>query len=933
MECEPSTSIISFDLNNKFHVFLSFRGPDVRNTFVDHLYAALSAAGLRVFLDSEELEKGKGIDSSLQTAIQTSDILIPIFSKGYAESTWCLEEAARMCRSNGLIIPLFYDVEPCDVRYPQRKGGLFTQAFEKHYTHLDRHDEKTIEQWKGALHQISELSGWSLKAEFGHEGRLVKAVVKGVLDKLKNRVPLDVPTHLVGFERGIHELTNSLHLNSMDISLVRVGISGIGGVGKTTLAKVVYNEVHRRFDACCFLFNIGATAQNSTRLMDLQGRILRSLVNYHGEVPSVDEGRSLMRDRLRGVRALLILDDVNDGEQLHAVYGDWFGHGSRVIITSRDQHILNLAKVDSVLKMSGLGNDEGLELFSWHAFSSAFPETPYQELSIKIVSACQGHPLALEVIGSHLFDKRESNDIRCWEEAVHNIGEYPSISRILQTSYDGLTHVEKEIFLDIACCFVGESKRDADIIWEVLYPNKVQTAIKNLSLKMLINIRGHGFLHMHDLLQEMGRGIQEQADNNSRLWPSMVGHKSLNKDRAEEVKMLVYTGENKRDPVSLHNMPSLRYLFLQNTKVAVNFVKLAPNLICIKIRDCEIVSDRHTWMMSRTQLQFDSSWSQVRIFSLEKCAFPTKIPNTLNSLVNLQRLYIQHCKDLTTLPSTVGNLLQLKELKLCGCKSLKRLPDTVGNLVRLEVLCLGDCADLKSLPSTLGNLAQLQSLSLVRCTGLRSLPNTIGDLAQLMQLNLQGCSGLQGLPKTIGDLAQLEWLSLFECSGLQRLPYTVGMLSNLKFLNIHGCSGLGSFHHIVVRLAQLRESNRSAGLGSLVQKKFHVYVGFNVDGEQEGEALMGHLQKSVRICRGRKDDQSLCTESLRICRGREDGQSRDNSWAIDNSDILVEVLSRGLNIPMRNSNGLNIPMRKNGLNIPFFPHEVWCRWHICRSCY
>ncbi|GLJ06259.1 hypothetical protein SUGI_0034490 [Cryptomeria japonica] len=583
-----------------------------------------------------------------------------------------------------------------------------------------------------------------------------------------------------------------------------------------------------------------------------------------------------MRDRLRGVRALLILDDVNDGEQLHAVYGDWFGHGSRVIITSRDQHILNLAKLDSVLEMSGLGIDEGLELFSWHAFSGALPETPYQELSIKIVSACRGHPLALEVIGSHLFDKRKSNDIRCWEEAVHNIGENPSISRILQTSYDGLTHVEKEIFLDTACYFVGESKRDAYIMWEVLYPNKVQTAIKNLSLKMLIDIRDHDFLHMHDLLQEMGRGIQEQADNNSRLWPSMVGQKSFNKDRAKEVKMLVYRVENKRDPVSVHNMPSLRYLFLQNTKVAVNVVKLAPNLIWIKIRDCEVVSDRHTWMMSRTQLQFDSSWSQVRILSLEQCAFPTKIPNTLDSLVNLQRLYIQHCKDLTTLPSTVGNLLQLKELKLCGCKSLKRLPDTVGNLVRLEVLCLGDCADLKSLPSTLGNLAQLQSLNLVRCTGLRSLPNTIGDLAQLKWLNLRG---------------------------------------------------LGSFHHIVVKLAQLRESNRSAGLGSLVQKKFHVYVGFNVGAEQEGETLMGHLQKSVRICRGRKDDQSLCTESLRICRGWEDDQSRDISWAIDSSDILVPVLSRGYDRP--ESRTFETMLNSNGLLIPFFPHEVMHRWILC----
>ncbi|GLJ06254.1 hypothetical protein SUGI_0034440 [Cryptomeria japonica] len=117
MDCEPSTSIIFFDVNNSFHFFLSFQGSDVRNTFLV-IFTELSEAWLRVFLDNEEFEKGKAIDFSLQIAIESSDILIPIFSKGYAESTWCLEEVVQMCRSNGFIIPLFYDVH-----FPRRSNG------------------------------------------------------------------------------------------------------------------------------------------------------------------------------------------------------------------------------------------------------------------------------------------------------------------------------------------------------------------------------------------------------------------------------------------------------------------------------------------------------------------------------------------------------------------------------------------------------------------------------------------------------------------------------------------------------------------------------------------------------------------------------------------------------------------------------------------
>ncbi|XP_059076865.1 disease resistance protein Roq1-like [Cryptomeria japonica] len=371
VQYQPPATKIPFDTNNKFNVFLSFRGKDVRTTFVDHLYESLSGEGLKVFLDSEELEKGKEIDSNLQEAIKTSDVLIPIFSKHYAESTWCLKEAAQMWRSNGFIIPLFYDVEPSDVRYPQREGGPFAKAFQKHYSHLDQQDEKTIEEWKNVLQQISSLSGWTRAEEFG------------------------------------------LYLSSWH-STVRVGVSGIGGVGKTTLAKAVYNRIYARFDAYFF-------AQKKSTLVDLQRAILRRLVNYHGEVSSVAEGKALMKNLLQGVRALVILDDVNDLSHLDALSGDWCGPGSRIIFTSRDRHILNLAKVDSILNMSGLGKDEALQLFCWHAFSRAFAETPYKKLSTRIARACKGHPLSLQVIGAYLFDKKERDDIQYWEEALHNI--------------------------------------------------------------------------------------------------------------------------------------------------------------------------------------------------------------------------------------------------------------------------------------------------------------------------------------------------------------------------------------------------------------------------------------------------------------------------------------------------------------------------------
>ncbi|GLJ36092.1 hypothetical protein SUGI_0724080 [Cryptomeria japonica] len=152
---------LDFQRDMKYHVFLNFRGQDVRKTLVDHLFEALSAAGLNVFLDSEKLEKGEEIWPSLERAIESSAIRIPILSKGYADSTWCLREAAAMLKTPGLIIPLFYHVEPSHVRHPEKDSSPYKQSFLIHYGHSDRYTREEIDEWKDALVQISKLSGWS----------------------------------------------------------------------------------------------------------------------------------------------------------------------------------------------------------------------------------------------------------------------------------------------------------------------------------------------------------------------------------------------------------------------------------------------------------------------------------------------------------------------------------------------------------------------------------------------------------------------------------------------------------------------------------------------------------------------------------------------------------------------------------------------------
>ncbi|XP_030512536.2 TMV resistance protein N-like [Rhodamnia argentea] len=156
-----ASSSSSSQTRNSSQVFLSFRGTDVSNNFLSHLYTALDRSGAYTYIDSEELRMGEEISSTLMNAIEESRIAIVVFSKDYAFSTWCLEEVAKImeCRvKNDLIVfPVFYKVEPREVRTP-RDEQSYAKAMAEHEEKLGKDSEK-VKRWKKALFDAASLSG------------------------------------------------------------------------------------------------------------------------------------------------------------------------------------------------------------------------------------------------------------------------------------------------------------------------------------------------------------------------------------------------------------------------------------------------------------------------------------------------------------------------------------------------------------------------------------------------------------------------------------------------------------------------------------------------------------------------------------------------------------------------------------------------------
>ena len=153
-----SSSTSSVPKSFKYDVFLSFRGEDTRTNFTDHLYDALKRKGIFTYKDDEAIRKGNLISDDLIQSIEDSRFYIIVFSKNYASSRWCLDELVKImeCQktTEHTAYPVFYDVEPTDVR---KQIGTVGKAFAKHK------NDDAAGRWKEALKEAADLAGWELK--------------------------------------------------------------------------------------------------------------------------------------------------------------------------------------------------------------------------------------------------------------------------------------------------------------------------------------------------------------------------------------------------------------------------------------------------------------------------------------------------------------------------------------------------------------------------------------------------------------------------------------------------------------------------------------------------------------------------------------------------------------------------------------------------
>ncbi|KAF8036490.1 hypothetical protein BT93_C2267 [Corymbia citriodora subsp. variegata] len=709
-----------------YEVFLNFRGPDSRLTITDSLYAAMIQVGIRVFKDDEELRVGEEIGGELLRAISHSKIYVPIFSRDYASSKWCLRELAYMVesrkRDKKVILPIFYGVDASDLKL---RTGLYSKALRKHER---QSGEDTAKRWEEALQDVARIKGWNLK-DHGKE-KLIALILKEVFDKL-------TVMELLGLgPSGVRFLV----------------IHGMGGIGKTTLAKAIFKGISSQFQSSSFLSDIRVE-----NISSLQRKLLRDILD--------------IRDScfLDYIVVLVVLDDMDKRDQLiKLACKSWFGSGSRIIITTRntyflapetdtlDDNVIPVRHQDFFFyEMKEMQFDHALQLFNKHSFESDSTPHDYIDISREIVRTTGGLPLALEVIGSMLHSK----SMITWKDTLKKLQKVPNrdVQKQLSISYEELEYEQKLVIKD--CLLLEE----------------INTSISQLKhLKYL------------EISEELRVTVEELCNFAIPLLPDSIGGlKSLSMLKVEN------QDDVRELPDSIGELLDLKHLSLRN---CTKLQKLSDSigelrlLLCLDLSYTGISGLLDSIGGLESLLRMDLSRTRIvelpdSIGNLRRlkvmCLDGTKIrelPKNIWTLENLEELIARGCENLEgKIPSEIAGLSQLKILNLPRSK-VSRLPITTNGLYSLQELVLSDCNWLQLLPNLPTRLAKVELSS----ASLQAIPN-LSNLTNLLHLDIRRVAN--PTLEWLGRLNELQfWRLVLSDSNLP--PTDLGSLSQLRSLEI-----------------------------------------------------------------------------------------------------------------------------------------------------
>ncbi|AEE78806.1 disease resistance-like protein [Arabidopsis thaliana] len=801
-------------------VYISFdRSEDtVRYSFVSHLCAAFRRRGISSFIR----ENGSDSESNGFSKLETSRASVVVFSEKYSSSKSCMEELVKVSerrRKNCLaVVPVFY---------PVTKSFMKKQIWNLGDVRSD---------WPSALLETVDLPGHELY-DTQSDSDFVEEIVADVREKLNMSDNIGIYSKLGKIETLIYKQPWGVR---------SIGIWGMPGIGKTTLAKAAFDQLSGDYEASCFIkdFNKAFHEKGLYGLLEAHfGKILREELGIKSSITRP----ILLRNVLRHKRVLVVLDDVCKPLDAESFLGgfDWFCPGSLIIITSRDKQVFSICRVDQIYEVPGLNEEEALQLFSRCAFGKEIIHESLQKLSKKVIDYANGNPLALIFFGC--MSRKNPKPI---EIAFPKVKKYLAheIHDAVKSTYDSLSSNEKNIFLDIACLFRGEN---VDCVIHLLegcgfFP---RVEINVLVEKCLVSM-AEGRVVMHNLIQSIGRKIINGGKRRSRLWKPLI-IKYFLEDRqvlgSEDIEAIFLDPSALSfdvNPMAFENMYNLRYLKICSSNPGNHYALHLPKGVKSLPEELRLLHWEHFPLLSLPQ-----DFNTRNLVILNMCYSKLqRLWEGTKELGMLKRIMLCHSQQLVGIQE-LQIALNMEVIDLQGCARLQRFLAT-GHFQHLRVINLSGCIKIKSFPEVPPNIEELY----LKQTGIRSIPTVtfspqdnsfIYDhkdhkflnrevssdsqslsimvyLDNLKVLDLSQClelEDIQGIPKNLRKLylggtaikelpslmhlSELVVLDLENCKRLHKLPMGIGNLSSLAVLNLSGCSELEDIQGIPRNLEEL----------------------------------------------------------------------------------------------------------------------------------
>ncbi|KAL7159829.1 hypothetical protein ABFS83_01G053500 [Erythranthe nasuta] len=482
-------------------------------------------------------------------------------------------------------------------------------------------------------------------------------------------------------EKIVDILVNQVVNGNEEISVLP--IVGIGGLGKTTLAQLVYNDprVVEHFDKL-----IWVCVSDNFDLKTLVKGMIESGGGSASDLVHLDALQRGLWELLNNKMYLLVLDDVwNDDQEKWSELRNVLAcgrSGSSIIVTTRLKKVADIMGTLPPHYLKGLSDEHCWMLMRERAFGQEKEEYPNLEaIGKQIVSKCAGAPLAAKALGGLLRFKRTEKEWNYVKES--EIWELPQeetpILRALKLSYHHLP-------LSLRQCFA----------YCAVFPKDSRIGKEELIFMWM----AHGCIS--------SKGVIEIEDVGNQICDELV------------LRSLLQYGIR-----SFTNEPTLIMHDLVHD--------LAQSIMENKVPGTQV---------QRTNFRSTSSNSKIRQVNLQEkfILFPTSnqpemdMPFVLKNFLRL-RILDASWSGIESLPCAVGNLKHLRQLNLSGAE-IRTLPDSICNLWNLQVLNLDYCQELEALPKKMRCLINLRHLFLEGCESLKEMPSKIGELTSLRTLNV-----------------------------------------------------------------------------------------------------------------------------------------------------------------------------------------------------